>query len=456
VEFGVPRAIWPRGGEAVNSLEPEFRFERVKGNVVYLFQLSVDPEFKGKPKVEINSRDDADEFKFWVSRGPDNELGTEDDVFYVVVQPRVDLDSNTVYYWRVQAIFYDERNPKAEIGRSIWSSEVPDDRSVAVGASPTTGKAPSVGTGGKSFSFRISQAPSVPEAIHLSPVTQDEGTDEIFAHISASGNMLAYTTVGVKEKGAVEQVWGRLIQQTSGKYFVSERAQPLTQSVNNSRSRVGRLFGDGQRLAFLTNQFRGVWQVAVKALGAGFVQPITENDLDHNWVSVSADGELICYDEYDPDTKQTTIWLIDRASHQKLLVGVGMRPAISPDGRYIAFVKVEGDRSNIWVTQTQFGLPFPVTSAREYEFNDDPAWSPDSSRLAFSSSRAAPGNYDIWVADMKKGFTPFQVTTHLAPDRWPAWLPDGRTIVFSSKRKSGTGVSDYNIWMGVVPEEAWK
>jgi eukaryotic-like serine/threonine-protein kinase len=64
----------------------------------------------------------------------------------------------------------------------------------------------------------------------------------------------------------------------------------------------------------------------------------------------------------------------------------------------------------------------------------NPALSPDGRRLAFS--RSIDGNTDVWISDIDRGI-PVPLTRTPLPDIVPIWSPDGQSIVFSSS--GGTG-----------------
>src|SRR5215213_4672901 len=66
-------------------------------------------------------------------------------------------------------------------------------------------------------------------------------------------------------------------------------------------------------------------------------------------------------------------------------------PAVSPDGRLIAFTVARVDlpankyRSQVWLTSADGSVaPHPVTSGK---LDGNPTWSPDGGSLAFTSAR---------------------------------------------------------------------
>ena len=80
----------------------------------------------------------------------------------------------------------------------------------------------------------------------------------------------------------------------------------------------------------------------------------------------------------------------------------------------------------------------PITADSGLSYS--PALSPDGKLLAYASDRSGEGNLDIWVQQIGGG-EPVRLTHHEADDYEPSFSPDGTLIVFSSVRQgAGSGV----------------
>jgi dipeptidyl aminopeptidase/acylaminoacyl peptidase len=107
-------------------------------------------------------------------------------------------------------------------------------------------------------------------------------------------------------------------------------------------------------------------------------------------------------------------------------------PQISPDGRWIAYVRRSNDvmtdraRSTIWLIDVATGDERPLVTGTGSHSN--PRWSPDGKRLAYASS--AEGNSSqLYVRWMDSGQTA-RITGLADSPQGISWSPDGQRIAY--------------------------
>ncbi|MFQ5340457.1 MAG: DPP IV N-terminal domain-containing protein [Anaerolineae bacterium] len=110
-------------------------------------------------------------------------------------------------------------------------------------------------------------------------------------------------------------------------------------------------------------------------------------------------------------------------------VGEDRSPAWSPDGTRIAFTSRRDANWDLYLLDVASGQERRLTVNPHYD--GEPAWSPDGDYIAFESMRE--GDLDIFTLRLSDG-TITQITTSPFPDYGPAWSPDGRHIAFVTWR----------------------
>jgi Tol biopolymer transport system component len=201
--------------------------------------------------------------------------------------------------------------------------------------------------------------------------------------------------------------------------------------------------GDGRHIYF--NYGSQNWnieqtQIFRVAADGGPVEPVVTTARRAAFPFVTRDGRSLIY-AANPDSVDLGLWWRDLSSGRevRLTSGIGeyTHPSLSSDGQRLVGTVIDSRQALERVTVT-FDRPAtfePITDG--YSGDIDPVWSPDGSRLVFSTSRT--GNRTLW--SMRGGRQqPAPITTGVTIDERPAYSPDGQQIAFVSDRGGRRGV----------------
>ena len=206
---------------------------------------------------------------------------------------------------------------------------------------------------------------------------------------------------------------------------------------------------DGERLVFSSERSGGyatLWTIA--GGGGAPPQPVAGTGENVAELSISAHGNRLVYAQLSADTN---LWRVaipkDGGKGQpkpnppaKFVSSTRMEedPQYSSDSKRIAYSSNRSGGFEIWVANGDGQNSVQLTNFNSAAVTGSPAWSPDGRLIAFDSR--AEGNADIYVINADGG-SPRRLSTGNAEDAVPSWSRDGRFIYFASKR---TG--RFEIW----------
>ncbi|HEY6968322.1 MAG TPA: hypothetical protein VJA94_03890 [Candidatus Angelobacter sp.] len=331
-----------------------------------------------------------------------------------------------------------------------------------------------------------------PDGSGQTPLTQLLGANSFSPVWSPDGRKIAF----LSDHGSlISNIW---VMNADG-----SGAIPLTQITANSVNvGIPQWSPDGSKIAYSstraldgsnaanTGLTGNVWIVNPDGTGSTpLTQYVDGTGTGNLAVSWSPDGNKIAFvsSAQVPDLGSTNgsvnIWVMNAdgsgATPLTSLTAAfanSLAPAWSPDGTKIAYEStraLDGTNAassptayNIWVMNADGSDSTPLTRM-SFCCSDShlPVWSPNSSKIAFLSSRALDGSNspnfpnftpNLWVMNTDgSGATPLTMMTQLASGTVPdpvVWSPDGSTITFDSRRAlDGSNAANANfvsnIWV---------
>ena len=149
----------------------------------------------------------------------------------------------------------------------------------------------------------------------------------------------------------------------------------------------------------------------------------------------SRDGDYAIY-EMDADgggQRRLTEHDVSTSSPARLFFQI--EPAWSPDGTRIAFTSRRSGDFDVYVMNADGTGTQRLTSTRENDTH--PSWSPDGDEIAFARDS------DIWVMSAD-GSNVRRVSDPMAEESEPAWAPDGSWLAYVRR---APGTASREIWL---------
>lgn len=433
-----PVIVHPGIGEVLNTLKPVFQWDFPDFRSASFKILNVNNEWV-KPYLE--------KITYHLQVSTSGSFENDFKTFEIKDTNAISLTipvfrKGLTYYWRVKAFYHDPE--KEKIKESDWSysikKNIPASFKIAAEAAGV-------------FGFEEGMKEELFDPYKLSSAEKiSNGNYNYFAPaVSLDGTRLAFCSdkddqTEIYIKNLEERVGGGETRKTLSSKGISN-LNPFW-LINNLET------------GFYSNRYNieTIWELFSTTKGTGTSVTFQTNRMEMEedpenfnlYGSCSADGKIVFTGKFR-NNKIYRLFLKDLQDNSLTELRPGMFPSIN-NYDVLVFASDEKGDGNYEILKVELeghSINNPSVLAPDEASDYDPAFSPDGSRIVFTSTRS--GNSDIWIMN-SDGTDLRQLTFHPLADRRPQWI-NNETIVFQSNRVNNSeNTTMWNLYKMAAPK----
>ena len=179
---------------------------------------------------------------------------------------------------------------------------------------------------------------------------------------------------------------------------------------------------------------QGVWPLHWFDRSGNDLASLVSGNFAGGHAEISPDGKRVAFDIDDPGALNRDIWIrdLERGINSRLTFdgAIDWVPIWSPDGSRVVFTSNRDNPTYQLYRNDSSGAGEAEALLRSEEPKHHISWSPDGQFIAYESG--PPGNYDPWVLPLSGERKPYSFLATQFMETQPQFSPDGRWLAYAS------------------------
>ena len=222
--------------------------------------------------------------------------------------------------------------------------------------------------------------------------------------------------------------------------------EPLRLTTDGINKRDPRFINNGQTLIFCYDELSDLVRMMQLDLDARDCTPVFEDagDKHHIEPAMSSDGRFIAYTQCTGNLSARLV-IRDQVEGREAYIthagrGGTRSPVFSPDNNLVVYAFAETGPQQLWAVTTDGKNKQQLTETQG--ISNWPTFTPDGKTIVFSNSRE--NNYEIYSMNVD-GTDQRRLTNNTFMDIRPAVSPDGKRVALTSTRDGNYEIYVMNI-----------